>query len=253
MKPILSMILFLSVNAVCYAQDEAPTGNCAPSTKIGEIEYVSLNDAREKLDLFGLQIKNSNAYGYVIGYGGKKTESNEGRNIADEVEEYLISKFKFTPYVTIARIDGGHRERATVELFIKPSSCSANPESSPSLSYDDVSYKEEKEFFDKSIVRKPSSELRSLRTFEAEPSYPPAARAVRAKGKVVLLVLIDEKGQVTKAVAVDGHPLLRLAAENSIKQSVFQKLFVDEHPIKYGGKIEIDFDPLIDKITIENN
>lgn len=54
-----------------------------------------------------------------------------------------------------------------------------------------------------------------------KPPYPPAARAVRASGEVVVDVEIDETGAVTKAAAVSGHPLLRAASAAAAKNAQF--------------------------------
>jgi TonB family protein len=53
------------------------------------------------------------------------------------------------------------------------------------------------------------------------PKYPPAARAVRASGEVVINVKIDKEGKVISSKAESGHPLLRTAAENSAKLWLF--------------------------------
>lgn len=55
-----------------------------------------------------------------------------------------------------------------------------------------------------------------------KPPFPPAARAVRAKGDVVVEVSIDANGQVTSSQALSGHPLLRKAAEVSAKAARFE-------------------------------
>jgi beta-N-acetylhexosaminidase len=54
------------------------------------------------------------------------------------------------------------------------------------------------------------------------PPYPPAARAVGAKGDVVVEVKIDANGQVTSSQALSGHPLLRKAAEVIAKDARFE-------------------------------
>ena len=249
---LILLIAFLLVTVSSAAQDEteaAPVCSQPFSTKFDEFPFTNLNDAQERIDLFGLQIKNQNARGIVIGYGGKQTESGQGRKIASDVSQYLTKKFKFTEYYTITDWDGGHRDTPEVELFIKPDSCSSYPESSPTLTYDEVTYKEEKSFFDSSIIRKTTEELRNLMLGEIEPPYPPAARAVRAKGKTILLVVVDENGHVSKATAIDGHPLLRVASENALKQTRFQKLVEKGTPVRYGGKIIVNWDELFDKLT----
>jgi TonB family protein len=55
-----------------------------------------------------------------------------------------------------------------------------------------------------------------------KPVYPKAAKAVRASGAVKVEVEVDEKGNVTSAKSVSGHPLLRQAAEQAAKQAKFK-------------------------------
>jgi TonB family protein len=53
------------------------------------------------------------------------------------------------------------------------------------------------------------------------PQYPPAPRAVRATGEVVIAVKIDKSGKVTEAKVESGHPLLRATCEILAKDWVF--------------------------------
>lgn len=54
------------------------------------------------------------------------------------------------------------------------------------------------------------------------PNYPPAARAVRAVGDVVVAVNIDKDGKVTSAKYESGHPLLRAASEQAARDFLFE-------------------------------
>lgn len=54
------------------------------------------------------------------------------------------------------------------------------------------------------------------------PAYPPAAKAVRAAGTVVVQVTINERGEVTRAEAVSGHPLLKAAAVAAARKAKFK-------------------------------
>lgn len=56
----------------------------------------------------------------------------------------------------------------------------------------------------------------------AEPTYPPAARAVRAGGEVSVIVKIKQDGKVSSAKAVSGHPLLRRASELAAEKFLFE-------------------------------
>ena len=55
-----------------------------------------------------------------------------------------------------------------------------------------------------------------------KPPYPPAARAVRASGEVIVSIKIDRNGKVTEASADNGHPLLKKTAEAAARLSRFE-------------------------------
>ncbi len=57
-----------------------------------------------------------------------------------------------------------------------------------------------------------------------EPPFPPAARAVRAEGDVIVLVEVNAEGNVIKAAATTGHPLLRTAAVDTAKKWEFSRV-----------------------------
>lgn len=76
-----------------------------------------------------------------------------------------------------------------------------------------------------------------------KPSYPPAARAVRAGGSVSVQVLIDENGNLISATAVSGHPLLKHAAEQAACQSRFSPTTLSGQPVKVSGMINYNFVP----------
>lgn len=58
-----------------------------------------------------------------------------------------------------------------------------------------------------------------------DPDYPPAARSVRASGKVIVRVLVNKKGDVVGACVVEGHPLLRATSVEAARQWKFKKNF----------------------------
>jgi len=55
-----------------------------------------------------------------------------------------------------------------------------------------------------------------------KPPFPPAARAVRAKGDVMVAVQLDASAQVISAQALSGHPLLRKTSEQAAKGARFE-------------------------------
>jgi len=55
-----------------------------------------------------------------------------------------------------------------------------------------------------------------------QPRFPPAARAVRATGELIVLVKIGKDGKVMSAITESGHPLLKAASEQAAKNSIFE-------------------------------
>jgi TonB family protein len=102
-------------------------------------------------------------------------------------------------------------------------------------------------FVKKEEVKKPSNNRVSLGVINGKarslvtPPYPLPAKAVRAAGVVNVQVMIDEKGNVTSANAVDGHPLLRQAAENAARASKFNPTLLSNEPVKVTGVIVYKF------------
>jgi len=83
--------------------------------------------------------------------------------------------------------------------------------------------------------------VNSKATNLVKPSYPPAARAVRASGAVNVQVTISETGSVISASAVSGHPLLRGAAEAAARASRFSPTTLSGQPVKVTGVIVYNF------------
>ncbi len=75
----------------------------------------------------------------------------------------------------------------------------------------------------------------------AKPPYPSAARTLRARGEVVVRVLVDESGRVLSANAVSGHPLLRQAAEQAARQSRFNPHRISGQTVKSAGTVVYNF------------
>ena len=73
------------------------------------------------------------------------------------------------------------------------------------------------------------------------PSYPAAAKAVRASGSVNVQVLVDESGRVISASAVSGHPLLRSAAESAARGARFSPTVLSGQAVKVSGVIVYNF------------
>jgi TonB family protein len=74
-----------------------------------------------------------------------------------------------------------------------------------------------------------------------KPAYPPSAKAVKASGAVNVQVEVDEKGNVTTAKALSGHPLLRASAEQAARQAKFNPTLLSGKPVKVSGVLVYNF------------
>lgn len=78
-------------------------------------------------------------------------------------------------------------------------------------------------------------------TYLPSPPYPAPAKMVGAYGAVNVQVTIDEAGKVVSAKAVDGHPLLRAAAEKAAWSAKFSPTKLSDVPVKVTGMIVYNF------------
>jgi TonB family protein len=83
--------------------------------------------------------------------------------------------------------------------------------------------------------------LNAKATSLPQPTYPPAAKAVKASGSVVVQVVVDEKGNVISASAISGHPLLRAAAVVAARQAKFTPTKLAGKPVKVSGILNYNF------------
>jgi protein TonB len=74
-----------------------------------------------------------------------------------------------------------------------------------------------------------------------KPSYPQIAKTAGIKGQVTVQVLIDETGKVISATVLNGHPLLRNAAQQAALQARFNPTRLSEVPVKVNGIINYNF------------
>lgn len=74
-----------------------------------------------------------------------------------------------------------------------------------------------------------------------KPEYPAEARSIGASGTVNIQVLIDEKGKVIRAGALNGHPSLQFAARNAACGSKFAPTTLEKKSIKVSGVITYAF------------
>lgn len=73
------------------------------------------------------------------------------------------------------------------------------------------------------------------------PAYPAAAKAMRAVGRVMVQVMLDESGNVMSAKATSGHPMLRQSAEAAARQSRFNPIKVNNQAVAATGVLVYNF------------
>jgi len=84
---------------------------------------------------------------------------------------------------------------------------------------------------------------------EGKPAYPPAARAVRAEGKVRVKILVDRRGTVKETCVIEGHPLLRAAAVQAARETRFKPNFGLSRSFAKGKRFLTD--ELVYNFTLE--
>jgi periplasmic protein TonB len=76
---------------------------------------------------------------------------------------------------------------------------------------------------------------------QPQPQYPQIARQARISGTVELAAIIGEDGHIQELHVVSGHPLLRQAALDAVKQWVYQPTLLNEQPVKVSTTIDVIF------------
>ncbi len=90
-------------------------------------------------------------------------------------------------------------------------------------------------------ILKRSSVINGLAKFLPKPPYPPIALQMNLTGSVDVQVMIDEAGGVVSAKAVNGHPILRNAAEKAALNAKFDPTTLNGMPVKVTGVIVYRF------------
>jgi TonB family protein len=76
-----------------------------------------------------------------------------------------------------------------------------------------------------------------------QPIYPPMAREAQAQGDVVLDVVVDEEGNVSKITVKSGDPLLRKAAEDAVRQWKYSPTVINGEPVSVISTVTVKFNP----------
>jgi protein TonB len=73
------------------------------------------------------------------------------------------------------------------------------------------------------------------------PAYPQPARQVRVSGTVRLLGVIAKDGTIQRLQVLSGHPLLRQAAIDAVRQWVYRPTFLNGQPVEVEAPIDVIF------------
>jgi len=83
--------------------------------------------------------------------------------------------------------------------------------------------------------------LKSRLIKRVEPKYPEAAKRQRISGMVILVVTVDEGGNVTNIRATRGHDLLIDAAVEAVKQWKYSPTLLEGEPIPVTATVTVNF------------
>jgi TonB family protein len=76
---------------------------------------------------------------------------------------------------------------------------------------------------------------------QSAPTYPPAARTMRATGIVKVEVTVDEEGNVTEVQKASGPALLQASAKDAIRKWKFRPIMVEGQAVKATGFVNFNF------------
>jgi TonB family protein len=76
---------------------------------------------------------------------------------------------------------------------------------------------------------------------KVHPEYPPVARQLKLQGTVEIGIVIDESGNVEKADAINGNPVLTKPAAAALKKWKFKPFVEDGKQVKAEATLSITF------------
>ena len=76
------------------------------------------------------------------------------------------------------------------------------------------------------------------------PAYPVLVKAARLRGRTIVEVLIDERGNVVRAEVQSGHPVLRGAVVAAAKRAKFRPTLVNGRRVKVSGLLTYELDEI---------
>ena len=83
--------------------------------------------------------------------------------------------------------------------------------------------------------------LKSRLIRQVTPEYPELAKRARIQDVVILVVTVDEEGNVADIKVARGHPLLRDAAVAAVKQWKYSPTLLNGEPIPVTATVTVNF------------
>jgi periplasmic protein TonB len=76
---------------------------------------------------------------------------------------------------------------------------------------------------------------------QPKPPYPPLAKQARVQGTVRFNAVIGKDGHIQNLTLVSGHPLLVPAAQEAVRQWVYQPTLLNNEPVEVVTTIDVNF------------
>lgn len=220
------------------------------SYEVDEFNYQDETDMKNRLAVFQKKVSelSDEAKGYIYIYGGKKVGVNEVNELISKLKKILNvtdnsykAKYQFR--------DSGYRLSPTIEFFIKPLECSKYPEDISDLDVEQIEFVEAPK---ENTIKRTSAEINDSLIEKTSLKCPPAAMAIglcsvnsSAKTSVEVFVVINQEGKVIFSKAVEGHPLLRRAGEDAVKNWNFKPTVIDGKKYNIVGRIKFNFPKIV--------
>ena len=91
------------------------------------------------------------------------------------------------------------------------------------------------------LLHKPAGVTSTVRDRHARRRRPESASQAGVKGPVKLLATIGKDGKVKSVEVISGHPLLRDAAADAVRQWIYTPTLLNGSPVETQTEILVDF------------
>lgn len=203
------------------------------TTKGNLIKNLSLSDFLTENDIYNLPTSTSS-----IWWGGKHSINKENNQLVLQVTKGKSSFERDADFFTITielstgRIIDEKRDRLpSLQFLIEP----IDENQEKNVAEISKNAKENECFEGNNFKKISSADFLKKAISQERPVYSPAAKAVRATGKIVVEMLVGERGDVECVRVISGHPLLRYSILEALKKWKFEN-----SEVKYIGRVAFE-------------